>query len=388
MSEWRYLTDDGAGAADGLATDEALLHHYSRGAEAPAEAALRLYTYRPHCALVGRWQTLEAEVDVDACRRRGVEVGRRPTGGGAILMGPGQLGVAVATRAPADAAPRELLRRYADGVIAGLRRLGIEASFRSRNDLEVEGRKIAGLGLYVDDQGGLLFHSSVLADLDVALMLEVLRIPGAKLSDKAVARVAERVTTVSRELGRELAAADIREAVREGFVEALDLELLPARLDAAERDRRNVLAGERYGDTGWIDQRRPTADARGTALLKTPEGLVRVYAGVAGTSVKSAMIAGDFNVLPPELARFERSLRWCRADADRIRALAARELDGGVLGVPAEALADAVWEAVQRALERARDSYPDRPEGSCYFPEAGAGAAEAPTPAAATGGEG
>ncbi len=147
MDAWRLLTADGVGAAEGLALDEAMLAAYHRDA-APVPPTLRLYTYRSHCALVGRYQDLSAEVDVQACSEQGAQVSRRATGGGAIIMGSGQLGVALATRAPARERPRELLARFAEGVCAGLRELGVETSFRGKNDLEVAGRKIAGLGLY------------------------------------------------------------------------------------------------------------------------------------------------------------------------------------------------------------------------------------------------
>src|SRR5581483_822722 len=190
VEQWRYLTADGVEAAAGLAFDEAMLSGYARSADPTWPPTLRLYTCRSHCALVGRYQHLDAEVDLEACRRTGTAFSRRPTGGGAIVMGAGQLGVAVATRAPTDQNPRALLGRYAEGIVAGLAELGIEATFAGKNDLSVGGRKIAGLGLYVDPDGGLLFHSSVLADLDIPFMLEVLNIPAAKLGDKAVAAVA------------------------------------------------------------------------------------------------------------------------------------------------------------------------------------------------------
>ncbi|MHB8342313.1 MAG: lipoate--protein ligase family protein, partial [Mycobacteriales bacterium] len=94
MTAWRLLTHEEVGAAEGLALDEALLAGYHRDApERPP--TLRLYTYRASAALVGRFQDLEAEVDLEACRRDGAEVGRRLTGGGAIVMGPAQLGVAL-----------------------------------------------------------------------------------------------------------------------------------------------------------------------------------------------------------------------------------------------------------------------------------------------------
>jgi lipoate-protein ligase A len=360
MTRWRLICDDDAGAADGLALDEALMHRYGRGEDAGEQATLRLYTYAPHCALVGRYQDLAAEVDLDACRRLGIAVGRRPTGGGAIIMGPGQLGVALTTRAPAGFAPRELLRDCARGIVAGLARAGVDARFRGKNDLEVAGRKIAGLGLYVDERGALLFHASVLADLDVELMLAVLRIPGAKLADKGIARVQERVTTVTRETGRTWSGAELREAIRAGFAEALEVELLPGGPSVPEAENAAALAAQRYRSGEWQRGHTPTGGARGTAACRTRDGLVRVYVGVQGGALSSVLIAGDFSAMPPELLRLEAALRWCRADPARIAQVARRE--------GAEPLAAAVWEAAQRALGAA----PARIEGSCYFPEVAA----------------
>ncbi len=381
MSLWRLITGDGAGAADGLAVDEALMLHYGRDEEPPCEATLRLYTYQPYCALVGRYQHLEAEIDLDACRRLGLEVGRRPTGGGAILMGPSQLGVAVTTRAPAGIGPRELLRRYAGGIVTGLARLGVQARFRGKNDLEVGGRKIAGLGLYVDDRGALLFHSSVLADLDIELMLEVLRIPGTKLADKGIERVQERITTVSRETGRAWSGAELREAIAAGFRETLRVELARSALDIPEQRRARELVSERYASPAWLAGR-SDGGSRGTSALKTPAGFVRVYAGVQGDVLSSVMLAGDYSVMPPGLLRLEAALRWSAAQPERIAEVARRELDGDELGVGPDKIAAAVWSAAERALERAAGAAPVRPEGSCYFPEQGASPSAAPVPEA------
>jgi len=372
--EWRLLSHDGVEAAAGLALDEAMLAGYARDAgelhRPPPKhwpPTLRLYTYRSHCALVGRYQHLEAEVDLDACRRTGTGFSRRPTGGGAIVMGAGQLGVAVATRAPADDNPRALLGRYAEGIVAGLAELGIEATFAGKNDLSVAGRKIAGLGLYLDPGGGLLFHSSILADLDIPFMLEVLNIPAAKLGDKAVAAVAERITTVSRETGRPVGGADIREVIAVGFTKALGVELRLGSTTPAEEARAAVLATERYGSEAWCFEHSPQPDATATSVFKTPEGLVRCYLALHGPTIKSALFTGDFNTVPEPLARFEASLRWARLEEASLERLAAASCpDGTGLGVPPSELVKAVLAAGQRAVVPAA---PVRPSGSCYFPE-------------------
>jgi lipoate-protein ligase A len=370
---WRLLTHVGVGAAAGLALDEAMLAGYARGADPAWPPTLRLYTYQSHCALVGRYQHLEAEVDLDACRRTGTGYSRRPTGGGAIVMGAGQLGVAVATRAPAEQNPRALLGRYAEGIVAGLAELGIEATFAGKNDLSVGGRKIAGLGLYLDPGGGLLFHSSILADLDIPFMLDVLNIPAAKLGDKAVAVVAERITTVTRETGRTVDGVDIRDVIATGFAKALGVELSPGATTEAEDTLAARLEVERYGSEAWCNESSPQPDATATSVFKTPEGLVRCYLALHGPTIKSALFTGDFNTVPEPLARFEASLRWARLEEATLEKLAASTCpDGTGLGVETSELVKAVLAAGERAAlsSSGMAAAPVRPSGSCYFPEA------------------
>ena len=368
MTTWRYLSDDGAGAARGLALDEALMTSHARTV-APAPPVLRLYTYTSHAALCGRFQHLEAEIDIDACRRTGTSFNRRPTGGGAIVMGEGQLGVAVTTRAPADERPKSTLLRLSQGVVTGLSKLGIESSFGGKNDLKVDGRKIAGLGLYLDGHGGLLFHASVLADLDVAFMLEVLDIPAAKLGDRAVEAVHGRVTTVSRELGGAWTGAMLREAVASGFAEALGMDLAESEPTGEEIALTDSLVRDKYASEDWLFARTPQHDANATALLRTPAGLVRLYLALQGDTIKSALFTGDFNDIPPPIARFEAGVKWARLARRDIEAIAESAFVNGTgLDVSPEEVVSTVLEAGGRAKERSAVSTPAR-NGSCYFPD-------------------
>ena len=343
------------------------------GREAPPRPpTLRLYTYADHAALVGRYQHLEAEVDLEACRSLGIEANRRPTGGGAIIMGRSQLGVAVVTRAPAAERPRELLERYSAAIITGLGRLGLTAGFRGKNDLEVGGRKIAGLGLYLDGAGGLLFHASILADLDIAAMLAVLKVPAAKLGDKAVALVSERVTTVSRETGRDLDGPLLREVIARGFAEAVGVELEPASPDKEERRHADRLLATKYTTDEWLSQRSPQPDATATAVFKTPAGLVRLYLSMHGDTIKSVLFTGDLNDLPAGLVRLEAALCWKRLDEQSLTSAVAATLDDEAVasGIEPEALVTALLEAGGRATTR--DLVAPRRVGSCYFPEVAA----------------
>jgi lipoate-protein ligase A len=367
---WRLLSDDGVPAADGLAMDEALMARYARG-EPPRPPTLRLYTYRTHCALIGRYQNLDAEVDLPACRETGTQVSRRPTGGGAIIMGAGQLGVALVSAAPPGQRPREIIEDLAGGLIAGLAELGISAVFRGKNDLEAGGRKIAGLGLYLDPAGAMLFHASVLAGLDIAFMLRVLRIPAAKLVDKAAAAVAERVTTVTEQDGQPWDGAALRPVIAAGFAKAFGAELEPAALEPAEYALAADLAASRYAAQSWLTDRSAALDGSGSASLKTPVGLARIYLTTHGDLVKSAIVVGDFNELPAAVTEMESALRWRRLDDRTVGDAVARSGAGPALGVPAVQLAAAVLHAGRQASERLAAA-PARSAGSCYFPDTGA----------------
>ncbi|MGO9299109.1 MAG: biotin/lipoate A/B protein ligase family protein [Acidimicrobiales bacterium] len=374
---WRLLVDDGVGAAEGLALDEALMGRYARG-EPDCPPTLRLYSYRSHCALVGRYQNLAAEVDLAACRRTGTQVSRRLTGGGAIVMGSGQLGVAYVDRAPAGERPREIIERFSAALAAGLAQLGIAAMFRGKNDLEVGGRKIAGLGLYVDPADAMLFHASILGDLDVEFMLEVLRIPAAKLADRAAAAVTERLTTVSAETGSRHDAEMLRPAIAGGFAVSFGVTLEPGVADQTELEQADVLAAGRYRSQSWLSVRSVAEDASGSAVLKTPAGLARIYLTTHGDLVKSAMVAGDFNELPPAIVAMEAGLRWRRLTDNAIAAVVAGSGAADALGVPVERIASAVLEAGRQAGRQAgRSAAPE--------PARAAGPPEVPEPARAAG---
>jgi lipoate-protein ligase A len=348
---WRLLVDDDVDAAEGLALDEVLMGGYELAAP-PRPPTLRLYGYRDYCALVGRYQNLEAELDVTACGRAGVQVGRRPTGGGAIVMGKGQLGIAYVDRAPRGQRPRETIGALSAALVAGLAEIGIKASFHGKNDLEVAGRKIAGLGLYVNQAGAMLLHASVLADLDVAFMLRVLKIPAAKLGGRAVDAVQDRLTTVSAETGTAWDGKSLRPHIAKGFEASFGVALVKGDPTLEELAQMKALAAGRYRSKGWLSERSLAGDANGSALLKTPAGLVRIYVSTHGDLVKSAMVVGDFNELPPSVAAMESGLCWRRLTKDAIVAIIGRCGAADALGVSAEELAGTVMQAGEDAFLR------------------------------------
>jgi len=126
-STWRLITDEDVSASFGLAADECLAQWVGQGG---SSSTLRLYTYRSHCALVGRFQNLENEIYRDYCEAHGIALNRRPTGGGAIIMGADQLGVALTIPGRGDDSyshARERMAQFSQGIVNALQSLGVRS---------------------------------------------------------------------------------------------------------------------------------------------------------------------------------------------------------------------------------------------------------------------
>ena len=310
----RVIIEDGVSDYYGLAGDEMLAHNAGVKNSAPV---LRLYSYASHQVLVGRFQTVENEVHLDFCRRKGISVNRRPTGGGTILMGEDQLGVALALPGRTGdtySRARQLMAHFSAGVTEGLRLCGIHSCFRHKNDVEADGKKIAGLGIYRDPGGGLLFHASVLVDMDIPLMLSALRTPFEKISDKEIRAVSERITTVSRLSSGRLSFDDVRRAVLDGFSRIFETRFQSSSFNKDELEDIKKLTEEKYSKNEWIYQRGAVRDSNVSARIKTKAGLLQIDLALSGPTIKAVYIRGDFFASEAGIANLEAALRWHSAN--------------------------------------------------------------------------
>ncbi len=357
----RLIREDGVSDRYGLAGDEVLA---ARAGEGRSPATLRLYTYRSHAALVGRFQTVEHELHLDYCRSQGIAVNRRPTGGGAIIMGEQQLGVALCIPGQRDATygnARSLMSRFSAGLVSALQHYGIGAAFTRKNDLEVGGRKIAGLGIHRTKSGGILFHASLLVDLDVPLMLRVLNTPFEKISDKEIRNVSDRITTLNREHGSAVEMDAVREVLADGFRSAWGAEIESGDFSAGELTAIDALIHDRYATTEWLFRQSKVTDADGFARVKSAGGLLGARVATAGKQLKAVYLEGDFFSSSGAIAALEGSLRWHSTAGPEIRstleAVYARYA-ADLASVPIEALQEVILRAIAAAAEDADASDP------------------------------
>jgi lipoate-protein ligase A len=245
----RGAEETGRPGALNMGVDEALLASVSSGASPPT---LRFYRWSPPCVTVGYFQSLEAEVDLEACRASGVDAVRRLTGGGAVFH---EKEITYSLVAPlgCELAPDDILESYrivCAGLVRGLALLGVESSFEPINDIAASGKKISG-NAQTRRRGCILQHGTLLLDLDPERMFSLLKVPAEKLKGRLIEDVKARVTSLRSLLGREVGYAEAAAALRRGFAEAWGAELEEGSLSPAEEAEAQALAEGRFSSAQW-----------------------------------------------------------------------------------------------------------------------------------------
>ncbi len=251
MDEIRFIDLEVNPAAKNMAIDEAIMLAMRDGAAPPT---FRIYRWKPSAVSIGTFQGMTEEVDVDFCRAHGIDVVRRMTGGGAVYHDfEGEITYSILLPQGHRLVPSDILKSYeilCAGIVAALGHLGIDAQFSPVNDIVAGGKKISG-NAQTRRHGIVLQHGTTLLDLDVEKMFSVLKVSKEKVSDKMIRDVKQRVTSIRDALGRHVEMSELRDALVQGFSEALDISLVPGRLSSEENKVAEDLARTKYSSTEW-----------------------------------------------------------------------------------------------------------------------------------------
>ena len=273
---------------------------------------------RPYVC-VGRHQELAREVDEAACRRLGLPIMRREVGGGAVYLNRDQVFFQLVWQpGEVPAHIQDAFEYFSRGPIECYRRLGVKnAHFAPVNDLQVDGRKIGGLGAASIGRA-FVFVGSIIMSFDAVAAASVLRIPDEKMRDKVAKTIDAYVSSLRKELGHRVAPRIVRRELVRSFETALGSRLVPGKLSSAERESYGRWV-RKMRDREWIDdvrleteRQKPlriTGNVRiGHGLTKAPGGLVRVSLVIASGEVVAALVSGDFYAIGEAPAKLEAAL--------------------------------------------------------------------------------
>ncbi len=173
----QLLTSSAESPEWSLAIDEALLLSAEEGA---ADESLRFWSSRSLFVVVGYSRSVAADVDVQRCRRDGVPILRRYSGGGTVLQGPGCLNYNLVLRrdrekelATITGTTRAILRRH---VAALSPFLTGTISREGDSDLAIDGKKFSG-NAQRRLSACVQIHGTLLLDFDLRFFERYLREP-------------------------------------------------------------------------------------------------------------------------------------------------------------------------------------------------------------------
>lgn len=145
----------------------------------PAAATLRVWEAAQHAVIVGRSNDIEQEVDVAACQADGVPIVRRPSGGGAVVIGPGCLCFSLALPIPghhAELGISGITRAVMQHLAASLAVPHEDVQVQGISDLVLRNRKFSG-----NSQRWLrtafLHHGTILYEFDLERLERYLNQP-------------------------------------------------------------------------------------------------------------------------------------------------------------------------------------------------------------------
>jgi len=245
MNSWRFLDGGWAPGARQMAVDDALLTLCGRGESMPT---LRLFGFRPACLSLGRFQPAD-----QVPRPPGLDLVRRPTGGGAVVHR-GDICCSIVLPLSHPLAAGSIVdsyQRLARGLATGLEALGLpplttEAASRPPQrggwcfeaaapyELTLAGRKLVG-SAQARHKGALLQQGSI------------------RLAPEPAE--ASQATSLQEALGRPVSWDELAEALIRGFARAWAIEIRPGELTTEEEALARRLERERYADPGGLAPR-------------------------------------------------------------------------------------------------------------------------------------
>jgi len=243
---WRLIVLGPVDCYTRCAVDEALLKSVGT---CRSPNTLRFLSIKPPSVNIGYFQKVREVINVEECKKLGISIARRPSGGGAIYQDyRGEITYAVVVKAQNELVKgldiEETYKKLLQWLIRSLRKLGLNAQYKPPNDITINGRKVSG-NAQSRKYGAILQHGTILLRTYKNIMAKVLKTDREKL---------KRVTGIEEELRREIDRKKFIELLIGSFEETYDVRLVKGSFTDYELKLIEKLR-KKYSDPKWIYKR-------------------------------------------------------------------------------------------------------------------------------------
>jgi len=191
--------------------------------------------------VVGCSSKIESEVNLDECKRFGVEVVRRISGGGAVYNDLGNLNFSAIIKATSCSVPQDTVQVYellAEPVVGALEDLGLVPEYQQPNSILLDGKKVSGMAQHWM-YDAILLHGTLLVNADLWLLKQVLR------------ELKSDVVNLSLETKNPIDATEVRKVLYDAFQRFFDTEFKEEGLTASEATIAKNLFDLKYSRRKW-----------------------------------------------------------------------------------------------------------------------------------------
>lgn len=238
--------------------------------------------------IIGKHQNAIQEINKEYTDHHGIHVVRRLSGGGAVYHDLNNLNYTIISNKSEEGAFD--FKTFSKPVIDTLAKLGVEANFTGRNDIEIDGKKICG-NAQAYSKGRMMHHGCLLFDVDMTVLGDALKVSKDKIESKGVKSVRARVTNINNELPQKMTVQEFSDAILNQMKEEYP-EMTEYILNDDELARIQEIRDTQFGTWEWNFGTTPEYTIERS--VRYDAGKITTYAKVEKSIIESIKIYGDF----------------------------------------------------------------------------------------------
>ncbi len=251
---WRLLDHSFGSVYENLALEES----FARNAVSRDFESLVRFWVNPPSVVVGRFQEVSSEVDVEQCEQTGIPIARRFTGGGAVYHDEGNLNFSIITRREERGSLTRLHSTASRIVLNAILGLGLKGIFLPPNSILLGERKVAGAAAAFG-RDFALWHASILVSTNIEFLERILA-PSKKLEANQFVRSRWIPVTTLQTAARDIELDDLEFQLIRSVRETLGVRLEAGQATSDELRLSEDLYRWKYSLQSW--NRRGEVDER------------------------------------------------------------------------------------------------------------------------------
>lgn len=285
--------------------------------------------------MVGKYQNVFEEIDVEYAKAQGIHILRRMSGGGTVFTDLGGYQYSFIRKSDNAEADKINFSEYMQLIKSALNNLGANACVTGRNDITLAGKKISGNAQYKQN-GATVHHGTLLFSTDIEQMVRATTVDPNKIISKSIKSVRERVTNISEHLNYEIAPEEFKARVVNSIMgESYDSH----ELTQADISGINEIAHE-FMSWEFVFGKSPKFSIINTGYFAG--GKLTASLNVENGHISSLALTGDFfavdldsliNVLIGCKYEYEAVLERLQAHENAIYRISSEELAKAIMGV-------------------------------------------------------